>query len=364
MFSTAQFRVFTTEPEARTLARPRNLLRQGNRAAAEGAYQEVLHADPDLKAAWAEYFQLLRAEGRFDDALALAGRASERFAGQAFGLALQGAAWIELGHFREALQVLEKAAEQDPNLGMVWHEMGYAAHRLGQPGPALLALDRAFALDPRSGTLHLRGKILRNSGKYLAAEVAFSGAAESAEFPEQRSEAEKQIHITHRFASLAKKPAELSRTQRWFGETGGAVLVTEAETPAPCDEEILQVLPHLAADLEWRFDAVLATCSWTGWPALAGALGVPLIAHWPGEGVPLVVSRRPVTGGEAWITALARVQATRTGLTLTLEQPEAPAGADLAGRLAGMTTGALDLPFAVQCLTHPDGKLADRRLRP
>ena len=83
MFTTAQFRVFTSEPEEKALIRPRHLLREGDRTQAEDAYLQVIAVEPGLKAAWAEYFQLLRAEGRFDDALELAERASRQFEGDA-----------------------------------------------------------------------------------------------------------------------------------------------------------------------------------------------------------------------------------------------------------------------------------------
>ena len=92
MFTTAQFRVFTTEPEERVLSRPRNFLRQGNNTEAEASYQEVVRDYPELKAAWAEYFQLLRAEGRFDDALALAEQVRSRFGDDALSFAQIGRA--------------------------------------------------------------------------------------------------------------------------------------------------------------------------------------------------------------------------------------------------------------------------------
>jgi tetratricopeptide (TPR) repeat protein len=224
MFTTAQFRVFTSEPNEKALIRPRHLLRDGDRTQAEAAYLEVLASDPELKAAWAEYFQLLRAEGRFDDALELAERAAETFGGDAFSGALKGAALVEMGRLRPALKYLQASAEQDPDFGMVWHEMGYAAYRLGEYTHALIALDRAFALDPRSGTLHLRGKILRSSGQYLASEVAFAGAAEAAEFPEQRTEAERQMSVTRRYGHFGRRPAELADHERWFAEEGTVIL--------------------------------------------------------------------------------------------------------------------------------------------
>src|SRR5207247_7372988 len=85
-----------------------------------------------------------------------------------------------------ALPILEQAVEFDPDLALVWHELGYAAFRLGDRNRALLALDRAFALEPHIETLRLRGRILRDAGRYQAAEVAYEGAHQAAEQREQR----------------------------------------------------------------------------------------------------------------------------------------------------------------------------------
>src|SRR5579884_3341594 len=110
-------------------------------------------------ACWAECFELLRRAGRADDALRLAEAARAHFGEAAFPLALAGAALIELERYRDALRALERALDYDPDLALVWHELGYAAFRLGDRSRALLALDRAFALEPHTETLQLRGRI-------------------------------------------------------------------------------------------------------------------------------------------------------------------------------------------------------------
>ena len=89
-----------------------------------------------------------------------------RFGDDALGPALRGAALSELGRYRDGLPALEEAAARDPNLGIVWHEAGYAAYRLGEYSRALMALDRAFALEPHSGTPSPQGKVLRQAGRY------------------------------------------------------------------------------------------------------------------------------------------------------------------------------------------------------
>src|SRR5690348_5324742 len=228
MRTTASFELFPDAPSERATVRARWLAREGRLSEAESAYREALTTYPDLKPAWAEYFELLRSQKRAADALRLAFGARTQFGEAAFALALEGAALIELDRFREALEVLEHAVEADPDLAVVWHELGYAAYRIGDRNRALLALDRAFALEPHSATLRLRGKVLRDAGRYQAAEVAFEGAAQAAEHAEQRAAAEREIAATQRYAFYAPlRPDELTPAQRWFAETGTVVLASD-----------------------------------------------------------------------------------------------------------------------------------------
>src|SRR5207247_2526308 len=177
MRTTASYELFPDAPSERAMARARYLVREGRVADAEKAYRDLLAEHPDLKPGWAECFELLRGQGRTEDALRFAEAARAQFGDSAFSLALKGAALIELARYRDALATLEQAVEFDPDLALVWHELGYAAFRLGDRSRALLALDRAFALEPHTETLRLRGRILRDAGRYQAAEVAYEGAA-------------------------------------------------------------------------------------------------------------------------------------------------------------------------------------------
>src|SRR5437879_13639918 len=148
------------------MARARCLAREGRVADAEDAYRGIRPTHPDLKPCWAEYFELLRRSGRRDDALQLAGRALAQFGATGFALALEGAALVELERIPDALASLERAAEADPDLALVWHELGVAAWKPGHGNRPPPALDRAFALEPHTETLRLRGRILRAAGRY------------------------------------------------------------------------------------------------------------------------------------------------------------------------------------------------------
>src|SRR5256885_7262027 len=153
MRTTASYELFPDAPSERAMARARYLVREGRVADAEKAYRALLAEHPDLKPGWAECFELLRGQGRTEDALRLAEGARAQLGDSGFSLALKGAALIELTRYREALATLEQALEFDPDLALVWHELGYAAFRLGDRNRALLALDRAFGLEPHTETL-------------------------------------------------------------------------------------------------------------------------------------------------------------------------------------------------------------------
>ncbi len=163
MRTTSSFEIFPDEPSERELARARWLRREGRIAEAEAAYRGVMERQPGLRSSWTECFDLLRSAGQLSKALSLALEAEGVFSTEAFPLALKGAALIEQDRIPDAIEVLEVAVERDPNLALTWHELGYAAYRLGNGDRALLALDRAFALEPHTETLVLRGRIFRDA---------------------------------------------------------------------------------------------------------------------------------------------------------------------------------------------------------
>jgi tetratricopeptide (TPR) repeat protein len=363
MYSTDQFRVFSEAPTDRLLSRPRRLLQEGRPTEAEAAYQSVVATNPDVKQGWFEYFSLLRQARRHDEALALADRAAAHFGEDPLPSALRGAALVELGRFREGLASLDDAAMRDPNLGLVWHEAGYAAWRLGELSRALMALDRAFALEPHSGTLHLRGKVLRQAGRYLAAEVAFEGAAQAAEFAIQREAAEREIRITRRYAAFpGSRPDSLSRPRRWFADTGCVPLI--GATGEPADElSVADAAAALSRDLDWRFSVLVALDTWDGWYDLAERLGVPVAAGLPTDGnaIPLMVARNPASlpDWEAQVESLAR---RGRGASLALHQATNTPPADLVGQVSDDAGHAVDLAFAVEAAQHPEGRLRGRIL--
>ncbi len=363
MYSTDQFRVFSGAAADRLLSRPRRLAQEDRGDDAERAYQELLLTNPDLRAAWMELFALFRVAGRHADALSLAERSVVEFGDLGLSATLRGAALVELGRFREGLSELDRAAQLDPDSGLVWHEAGYAAFRLGELSRALMALDRAFALEPHGATLQLRGRVLRQAGRYLAAEVAFEGAAQAAEFPAQRSAAEQEIRVTRRFAAFpGSKPEALPPARRWFAEHGAVILTGMPGAPAT-EPDLVHGMAQLTRDLGWRFTAVVPLEAWPGWYDLAQTLDIPIAAALPADpsAVPLVATRNPASAPR-WTEVGEALRTGGRGATLALLQPADLPPADIAGQLAGVPPRALDLAFAVETAQHPEGRLAHRVL--
>ena len=372
MRTTAEYELFPDAPSERALARARWLAREGRVTEAADAYRDVLASHPLLKPCWAEYFELLRRGGRAADALRVAEGAAAQFGESAFALTLKGAALTELGRYREALAVLDRAVESDPDLALVWHELGYAAYRLGDGNRALLALDRAFALEPHTETLRLRGRILRDAGRYQAAEVAFEGAAQAAEHREQREEAEREIATTRRYVFYApRRPDQLSPAERWFADTGTVVLTPDAGPVAPSDAVLVKAFFEVARDSGWRFGQVVALGpALPAWEELARALGAPLVARtaFDPEAIPLVVAERPLGSDATWVQLGAAVRERGSGLAFVLEHPAegpAEAGADVIGVLTDAGQRRLRMPNPAHAMAeaqHPAARCAGRRL--
>jgi tetratricopeptide (TPR) repeat protein len=374
MRTTASYDLFPDARSERALARARWLAREGRLRDAQSAYAELLSAKPDLKLGWAEYFELLRASGRKEEALALADKARATFGDTGFSYTLRGAALTELGRYADALGELEKAVEADPDLALVWHELGYAAYKLGDKSRALLALDRAFALEPHTDTLRLRGQILREAGRYQAAEVAFEGAAQAAEHAEQRTEAEREILTTRRYGFYApRRPDDLTAAERWFADSGAVLLASTPGPVAPSDETLVATFAEVAADCGWQFGQVivlgpeLPACN-----DLAYRLGAPLVTAtaFDSAACPLIVALRPLPADRTWNGMVHTLARDGTGLLFAFEHPaelSAPVTSDVVGVLTDDGHRRARAPNPAGALSeaqHPGARLAGRRLRP
>ncbi len=373
MRTTASYDLFPDARSERALARARWLAREGRVRDAQSAYDELLATKPELKACWAEYFELLRASGQAAEALQLADRARATFGETGFTFTLRGAALTELGRYPEALTELERAVEADPDLGLVWHELGYAAYKLGDRNRALLALDRAFALEPHTDTLKLRGQILREAGRYQAAEVAFEGAAQAAEHAEQRADAEREIATTRRYGFYApRRPEDLTPVERWFADTGSVVLASTPGPVAPSDETLVATFAEVAASGGWQFgQLILLGPEFPACNDLAERLGAPLVtpAALDPAVCPLIVGLRPLSADRTWNGIVAKLLSQSIGLVFALEHPADAHGVttDVIGVLTDAGQRRERAPNPAQALAdaqHSGARLAARRLRP
>ncbi len=360
MRSSAQYRLFSPEPKARRLLRARGLAHTGRITEAELAYRTAMTEDPDDREAWMELFTLFRDHRKWDDALSTAEHAAAHFPGEAFPLALVGAAHVELGHWTEGLDWIQKSIALDPDLALAWHEAGFAAWKAGEHGQALMAVDRAFALDPHGSTLDLRGHILRDAGRYLAAEVAFTGAAEAAEYDDQRRVAEHEIAITRRFAAFhGHRPTELPVHRRWFAETGGAVITAAGGDPPPSDGALLNAFVEMAEEEGWRFTRIVTGDDWQGWSILHRLLTAERLGD-----IPLAIAKSPTDACEACREVAAGIAENGRGLTFALSMPYGmPAPVDIVGWIGDAGGGKIDVAGALEMARHSDGRLARRVLK-
>lgn len=362
---TSSYAVFQADPGEQDLAKARFHGREGRIAAAEREYRAVLEKHPDLTIGWMELFELLRHDGRVEEALHAAERAEAHFGAEAaVPLALKGAALSELGRVREAVRALEGALERDGNLALAWHELAYAAYRVGEFSRALLALDRAFALEPHTDTLMLRGRILREAGQYEAALVALEGAWQSAEHEPQRRDAELEMATARRATTLSgKRPRQFTPRERLFVDLGAVVLDAAPQNgPLPLARCLAAIAP-LATAAGWH-PAAVAPLTADDQPiadfvaAGLGAASVSLRALDPTDR-PLLVGAF-VGGGEEWLKQRERLARWRAGVTFALVQaPKLAEAADVVGVIGAHDARAVhsvlaDAITAAATLEPPD----------
>jgi tetratricopeptide (TPR) repeat protein len=367
MRRTSSFAVFRFDPGEQDLAKPRWLAREGKLAEAEDEYRRALGSNPDLYTGWLELFELLRRGGRHQDGLELAD-AAERHWGPdaAMPHTLRGAALVELGRLGEGIGALQKAIGADDAFALAWHEYGYASYRAGHHSEALLALDRAFALEPHTDTLMLRGRILREGGRFDAAEVAFQGALQSTEHDVPRRDAEREIAATRRAAVLSgKRPREFTAREQWFARSGGVLLTAAGPAAPPADTAAVALgsLVALSGALDWRPAAVAGALEGDEELArtVADALGVQLLgaAALDPADRPLVVTVVN-DGRDGWGKQLDRLARWRSGYAFALYEPEGAAEpADVTG--VGTEPAEHERTWVLDALrgARPSGEAAD-----
>src|SRR2546425_459057 len=170
-------------------------------------------------------------------------------------------------------------------------------------------------------------RILREAGRYAAAEVAFEAAAQAAEHREQREEAEREILATRRYAFWApRRPDDLQPAERWFADTGAVVLAPVPGPVPPSDEALAKAFAELAQYSGWHFGQVVAVGpNLPVWTPLAETLGAPLVGR-DGGGVdprawPLVAALRPLASDAEWLAAVAAIAEAQAGPVVGPQHP-------------------------------------------
>lgn len=367
MRTTSSFEIFPNDASERELAKARLFRREGRFHDAERAYRRVMTQMPGLRTTWTECFDLLRQSGRTDEALALADDAARTFGTEAFPIALRGAALIEQQRFPEALEALELAVERDPHLALTWHELGYAAYRIGDGTRALLALDRAFALEPHTETLALRGRILREQGEFYAATVAFEAAMHSATHDEQRDAIDHEIDVTQRMGDFApRRPRDLTAAERFFAEHGSVVIAAAVADEAPSDEGVIDGFVRLTQDRDWQFGVVVeAGQTHVAAARIAEALDLPRVplADFDIDRVPLLVADAPPHDA-GWTAAVEAIAERGAGVSFVAwhplaDTPEADVIGGLEAHGARLALGT-DVADAVVMAQHPKAAVSER----
>jgi tetratricopeptide (TPR) repeat protein/NAD-dependent dihydropyrimidine dehydrogenase PreA subunit len=150
-----------------------DLGRRHLRTAAEGGLFANVHALPKL--AWLEYLA-----GNTEEALRLLGSTAERQRGQAraLGLYYRGAIQNRLGRQEEALESLDRALAERPDLVVAREERGESLWRLGRRQDAIAAWTDAVGSNPS----------LVMANNLLAGGLAAAGRSEAAAAYERRAD--------------------------------------------------------------------------------------------------------------------------------------------------------------------------------
>lgn len=128
-------------------------------------FRRAIALDPEMATAHYNLGNALRALGRPEASLAHLDRALEIHPDLVDGLNARGASLGSLGRLAEAIADLERARELAPGVARVHANLGYVLALDGNAQGALLAYERALALQSTAVTHHLIGQTLVELGR-------------------------------------------------------------------------------------------------------------------------------------------------------------------------------------------------------
>lgn len=92
-----------------------------------------------------------------------------------------GEGFFEAGQYQPALESFEAAVQKEPEMAMLWNNIGLTQRKLGNPEKATEAYEKALSLDPKfAAAMNNLGMLKLASGDRLAAALYFRKATEFA----------------------------------------------------------------------------------------------------------------------------------------------------------------------------------------
>jgi tetratricopeptide (TPR) repeat protein len=126
---------------------------QGKFEDALNSYNQAIEADPSNSNAWSSKGNALADLGEYNQSLTAHNKAVELDPQSAFAWVNKGFVLHKLGKLDEALESFDKSIEIDSNIQMAWNNKGYLLELLGRHEEALEALDKAAQLSLQRQTL-------------------------------------------------------------------------------------------------------------------------------------------------------------------------------------------------------------------
>ena len=114
----------------------------------EACFRDVLSKNPESATAHNNLANVLRQQGKIDDAIVEYRRALELDPNYQFGRYNLGATLVQKGEAASAIPLLEQALRVDPNNPKAYYSLGTALEQTGQPEEAIAAYNRSLRLQP------------------------------------------------------------------------------------------------------------------------------------------------------------------------------------------------------------------------
>jgi tetratricopeptide (TPR) repeat protein len=180
--------------------------------------------------------------GRFEQVIALAGRAHAEAAGDEQVLALLGMSQQQTGRHAQAMATFERLSRMRPDVSAYWNNLGVACRHAGDPVAAEHALLTAKSLAPRDADVHFNlGLLYIGQRRWPQAREALLDAVQLA--PQHVEARLRAAHACHMCGDSDGEEAMLEQAGDWPPQPAAQALVLAAMLSAQGRlEEALGVL--------------------------------------------------------------------------------------------------------------------------